>query len=131
MYASAIFATSGSAICGRSGLPFVQILPDFGCRVRALLIALIEIQLGIQLGLAGKQLLQSFVMFEGTVSLRLVVHKLLLCTGHTTLLFRRKLIQAAQSVLDALNRPDRIRRIQVRGIRGSASINSSGTRSSS
>src|SRR5437763_11922545 len=59
-------------------------------------------------------------MLEGAVRLCLVVHNLLLCACHTALLFCSQLVQASQSMLDALNRPDRIRWIQVRGIRSPA-----------
>ena len=121
MYASAIFAT----VVGTRLTPVRPSLSrdprsTSACRVRALLIALVEIQLGIQFRLTRKQLLQAFLMFEGTVRLCLVVHKLLLCACHAALLFCRQLVQAPQRMLDALDRPNRIRRIQVRGIRGSA-----------
>jgi hypothetical protein len=86
------------------------------------LIALIDIQLGIQFGLACEQLLEPILMFEGTVHLGLAVYKFLLGACHATLLLCHELVQTSQRMLDALNRPNRICRVQVRGIRCASPI---------
>lgn len=62
--------------CHRRNLLPLEILQDFGRRIRALLVALIEIQPGIEFGLTGKQLLQTLLMFEGAVRLCLVFETL-------------------------------------------------------
>ena len=48
----------------------------------------------------------------------LVVHQLLLDPGHAALLVVRELVQISQRVLYALDRSNRIYRIQLRGVRG-------------
>ena len=70
-------------------------------------------------------------MFERAVRLCLVVHKLLFCACHTALLFNSQLVQTSQRKLDALDRPNRIRGVQVRGIRGTTPDEQIGMRSSS
>ena len=59
-------------------------------------------------------------MVERAICLGLEIRKLFLCAGEAGLLVRGKFVQRPERMLDALDCPDRIRRVEIRKIRRSA-----------
>ena len=57
-------------------------------------------------------------MFKWPITLQLIVGEFLLDPHHPPLLVCSELVQTPQSVLDALNGPDWVDRVEVRGVRG-------------
>ena len=60
-----------------------------------------------------EQVIQPFLVLERTICLGLIIHKFLLGACHAILLLGCQFVQASQRMLDTLDRPDRIRRVQV------------------
>src|SRR5580658_8629270 len=57
-------------------------------------------------------------MFKWPITLQLIVGELLLDPYHPPLLICSELVQTPQSVLDTLNGPDWVDRVEVRGVHG-------------
>lgn len=84
--------------------------------VRTLLIAFVQIQLRIELRLTSEQLLEPILMLARAISLRLEIRKLFLCPGDAGLRLRGKSVQGSEGMLHTLDRPDQIRRVEIRSV---------------
>ena len=84
------------------------------------MIALVEVQEGIELRLPGEQLFQPLLVLERAIRLRLIVRKLLLDADHSILLLRCEAVEISQGVFDALDSPNGVRGVEVCRIRGSS-----------
>ena len=76
---------TASRLRGHS-LPEIRFVLEIGDRVDSLLITLVEVQVRIELRLAGEQLFQSLLVLERAICLGLVVRKLFLDAGDPILL---------------------------------------------
>ncbi len=94
------------------------LLLEFRNRIDRLLVALVEIQQFTQFRLPREQFLQPLLMFEWPIALQLIVGEFLFNPHHAPLLVCSELVQTPQSVLDALDGPDWVDRVEVCGVRG-------------